>query len=364
METGLIKFPGRSLARERKKIHESSEHIYPTYETNDALNIARQQNISSFATTSYSIDFARKEGKPALPRPCSVTRRNRPHPSEKFLIWRIASKPVYDQKSNDAIGEFWNLSNLATRQRFYDDYVGRPYADKCKLCLHTSSLTSRYPARPTVIQRAVFEEKFKKEEEPSTNSRCTMPPLCISKDAGQKYAALLQKRPSNEKILLDSCFEAGDRGYLEESWVNVVHPEAIPGIQNWLTNKDETDCKVVMKFLTSLSKGTNRKNDKELERKSGCTQLPCLDTNNSAAVSKAGRDAILKQVQQIRPKEAPRTKEPNVTRSEPLKKGKKSSRLRQRALVHNNADSLFMQPRRCQPRHFEIHPEFRGILTQ
>ena len=89
METGLIKFPGRSLARERKKIHESSEHIYPKYATNDVLNIARQQNISSFETTSYSIDFARKEGKPALPRPCSVTRRNRPHPSEVRNLIRV-----------------------------------------------------------------------------------------------------------------------------------------------------------------------------------------------------------------------------------------------------------------------------------
>ena len=42
-----------------------------------------------------------------------------------------------------------------------------------------------------------------------------------------------------------------------------------------------------MKFLSNLGKGTdNTKSDKEPERKSGYTQLPCLDKNNSAAVSK------------------------------------------------------------------------------
>ena len=47
------------------------------------------------------------------------------------------------------------------------------------------------------------------------------------------------------------------------------------------------DCRVVMKFLSNLGKGTdNTKSDKEPERKSGYTQLPCLDKNNSAAVSK------------------------------------------------------------------------------
>ena len=68
--------------QERKKIHESSEHIYPKCENSYGLNIPRKQNIGSFGTTSYSVDFAKKEGKPALPRPCSVTRRNRPHPSQ------------------------------------------------------------------------------------------------------------------------------------------------------------------------------------------------------------------------------------------------------------------------------------------
>lgn len=43
---------------------------------------------------------------------------------QKFLVWRIPST-THDQNSDDAIKEFLHLSNLATRQRFYDDYVGR-----------------------------------------------------------------------------------------------------------------------------------------------------------------------------------------------------------------------------------------------
>ncbi|XP_015767320.1 PREDICTED: uncharacterized protein LOC107346067 [Acropora digitifera] len=197
---------------------------------------------------------------------------------------------------------------------------------------------------------------------------CFMPPLCISKAAGQKYTTHFQKISPNEKLLLNSCLEAGDRGYLEGTWANVVRPEAIPAIHKWLKNKDETDCSVVLKFLSNLGKGTdNTKSEKEPERKSGYTQLPCLDKNNSAAVSKAGRDAISCQIPQRRPKKAKeplRTKGQNVTRWQPLKRSKEFTRVRHPGYVHNNADSLFMQPRRCLPRHFEIHPEFRGILTK
>ena len=86
MATALDEENVRPCWRERKKIHESSEHIYPRYEKGYGLNIPRKQNIGSFGTTSYSIDFAKKEGKPALPRSCSVTRRNRPHPSQVSVI--------------------------------------------------------------------------------------------------------------------------------------------------------------------------------------------------------------------------------------------------------------------------------------
>lgn len=108
------------------------------------------------------------------------------------------------------------------------------------------------------------------------------------------------------------------------------------------------DCSVVMKFLSNLGKGTdkNTNSEKEPERKS---------------------DAISSQIPQRwpkKPKESPRTKGQNVTRWQCLKKSKKFTRVTHPGYVHNNPDSLFMQPRRCRPRHFEIHPEFRGILTK
>lgn len=79
MATALEEVSERLLAQERKKIHESSKHIYPRCE-------------KSTGTTSYSIDFAKKEGKPASPRPCSGTRRNRPHPSQ-VSIFCLMTKP-------------------------------------------------------------------------------------------------------------------------------------------------------------------------------------------------------------------------------------------------------------------------------
>ena len=69
-------------ASERKKVHESSEHVFPKGEKRGTLAVSKKKALASSEKTSYSIDYAKKEGKPALPRPCSVTRRNRPHPSQ------------------------------------------------------------------------------------------------------------------------------------------------------------------------------------------------------------------------------------------------------------------------------------------
>lgn len=82
MTTASEEYTKRGVAQERKRIHESSEFIYPICEKSKGKLFPRKQTIGSFGTTSYSVDFAKKEGKPAKPRPCSVTRRNRPHPSQ------------------------------------------------------------------------------------------------------------------------------------------------------------------------------------------------------------------------------------------------------------------------------------------
>ena len=82
MKTALEAYTSRGVAQERKKIHESSKFIYPMREKSNGKNLRNVQTIGSFGTTSYSVDFAKKKGQPAIPRPCSVTRRNRPHPSQ------------------------------------------------------------------------------------------------------------------------------------------------------------------------------------------------------------------------------------------------------------------------------------------
>ena len=88
---------GNFLAMERKKIHDSSTHVFPpkTKGVNSVcVKKPRQSSIGAFSgTTSYSIDFAKKDGKPAVPRPCSVTRRNRPHPSKVNRCLAEAIKP-------------------------------------------------------------------------------------------------------------------------------------------------------------------------------------------------------------------------------------------------------------------------------
>ena len=95
MTTALEVYTKRAVAQERKRIHESSEFVYPIREKSKGKHIPRKQTIGSFGTTSYSVDFAKKEGKPAIPRPCSVTRRNRPHPSQVQIVRMSASGKYY-----------------------------------------------------------------------------------------------------------------------------------------------------------------------------------------------------------------------------------------------------------------------------
>ncbi|KAJ7389185.1 hypothetical protein OS493_032989 [Desmophyllum pertusum] len=349
----------RRVAQERKKIHDSSEHIYPKSEKTSlsGFHIPRKQNIGSFGTTSYSIDFAKKEGKPALPRPCSVTRRNRPHPSQNFLNWRIPSKPMPGQKTSNVNKAFLNLSAVETRERFYDDYVGKFNMEKCKLC-------PRNPTRPRLLQRAELEGKTSDEVLPSSLPRCSMPPLCISKDAGQKYDMLVAKTSSKERMIVESCLDAGDRGYLGRSLAYAVRPEAIPAIHQWLKSQNGADRDVVVGFLSNLSKSTTLNQDLEMDKQSRfCT---CFDKNTSAEISKAGRDAIIDQVRQMLSKDVRGKRRPQPAKCPPLKKSKNVTRFPMcppRGFVVNKG-ALFMQPHRCLPGHFEIHPEFHGVTTK
>ncbi|KAM7434904.1 hypothetical protein ABFA07_015060 [Porites harrisoni] len=352
--------------RERKMFHESSEHIYPKCQKNGGLNIPRKYNIDSFGSTSYSIDFAKKEGRPALPRPCSVTRRNRPHPSQNFLNWRIPSKPMPGQKVNDASKAFLYLSDVETRQRFYDDYVGRFNSEKTgKLYQDVCCLVPRYPTRPKATQQPIFQGKNNVEAVPSSRPKCIMTPLCVSKVAGQRYDSLVSQASSKERLIVESCLDAGDRGYLGKSLAHAIRPEAIPAIHRWLKHQNGTDRDVAVDFLNKLSRGTNQ-GGLETDRKYYRLQQICVDNKTSQEVSRAGRNAIMDQVRQMLINEPGPTERRRPTKVPLLKKNKKTSRFPMcppRGFVINK-NALFMQPYRCLPRHFEIHPEFHGITTK
>lgn len=59
-------------SKDRKRAHESSADVLPPRNS--------PTDDSTYLQSSYTVDFNKKEGKPACMRPCSVTRRNRPHP--------------------------------------------------------------------------------------------------------------------------------------------------------------------------------------------------------------------------------------------------------------------------------------------
>ncbi|KAL9987693.1 hypothetical protein ACROYT_G002040 [Oculina patagonica] len=339
MATALEVYRRRCVAQERKKIHESSEYIYPMREKNNSKPAPRK--------TSYSVDFAKKEGKPAKPRPCSVTRRNRPHPSQNFLNWRIPSKPMPGQKSNETINALLNLSDLETKARFYDDYVGKFNSKKCNHFQNIGNPAPRYTTRPRYLKRAEFEGNTNEEETPGSLPICIIPPLCMSKDAGQRYDTLVARNSSRERVIIESCLDAGDRGYLGKSLENAIQAEAIPAIHRWLKSQSESDRNIALGFLSNLSKSTSLNQDQALNRK-------------SADISKAARDVIVDQVRQMMPKDV-RTRERRRPAKYSPPRGRKlrlPPKPPPRAFVMNKG-ALFMQPHRCLPGHFEIHPEFQ-----
>ena len=58
-------------SKDRKRDYESSKDVLPPQDT---------PTKDLYLKSSYTVDFDKKEGQPACTRPCSVTRRNRPHP--------------------------------------------------------------------------------------------------------------------------------------------------------------------------------------------------------------------------------------------------------------------------------------------
>ncbi|XP_022795480.1 uncharacterized protein LOC111334058 isoform X4 [Stylophora pistillata] len=253
--TSLLSPPGCFVAQQRKMVHDSSAHVYP--------NSGKSDDIDP-ALTSYVIDFAKKEGKPALPRPCSVTRRNRPHPSQ-----------------------------------------------------------------------------------------CTVLPLCISKDAGHKYDSLVSRTPSKEKRIVESCLDAGDIGYIRKNFAYVVRPEAIPAIHQWLKSQDETVRDVVFRFFNKLNGNSTRNQDREMDRKS-CKFRRFIGKKTTEEISRTGRNLITDQVRQKLSKGKQAIKCPTLRRSS---KSKRRPMISAEDLITNKS-TMFMQPHRCLPGQFEIHPEF------
>lgn len=188
-----------------------------------------------------------------------------------------------------------------------------------------------------------------------------MPPLCISKDAGKLYHSLVTNTSSRERIIIEKCLDAGDRGFLGKSLANAIQAEAIPAIHQWLKSQNLPDRDLAVGFLRNLSKSTTSTQDQELSKNS-CRLPPTLCKNSSAEVSKAGRDAISDQVRQMLPKDdRMRERRRPAKCTPPTGKKPKKSRFPlwpPRGCVVNKG-ALFMQPHRCLPGHFEIHPEFQ-----
>ncbi|XP_048587429.1 uncharacterized protein LOC116616241 [Nematostella vectensis] len=497
---------GAILAKQRKKRNDDSRYVFPKIPADLTREMILQHNVNNTYTSSYSIDYVKKVGQPAIPRPCSATRRNRPHPSKNFLNWRLPSELVPAMNITDDAA-FTCFPTGESLQRFYEKFNGAFHtaqepksADKASSPIQTIQQRQRLlkreelenqklpepspqtspvssptqlprPGHGAVCTRKASEKywpsnlpdqdlikelldardkrylvKFlrtlspdsliglkqwlqSKEEEdengdlprspicmpktryfnpddfedsvqtpPSSPAKrdspvtfeCTLP-LCLKRDVRPSFDKLYKNTNSHDRRIIGNLIEAGDRGYLEKFLDNMVRPEAITGIQSWLTSHDEKDREVALRFLHDIRRPSpKRANNKEGEpaaespvqrsekqvlkklksKKHGknCSCAVC-DNERSCkilkALSKQGTSAVIDEMRRAldfvpRPKNTS-ARNASVRKNQVAKPGGQNPLGSVNSYAPNgfvaNKGALFMQPHRVLPSHFVIHPE-------
>ena len=97
----------------------------------DAFPLSTWGGVQTMVT-SYSMDYGKKDGTPSEKRPCSATRRNRPHPSKVFIY-------------------------LVPRKRRRD---GHFFLDTFSLTIFISARVKYFPCQGAVSQKALVVLAF------------------------------------------------------------------------------------------------------------------------------------------------------------------------------------------------------------
>lgn len=328
--------------------------------------------------TSYSMDYGKKDGTPSEKRPCSATRRNRPHPSKFFMNWRVPSKPILNNRTSfePYAAEYSNIL-----QNFSDEYRGKD--DPRPMRKRTPSNICRDINEDETLK---LIERLKISGKPEESFQLPLPHL--NPEAISLVADLLKKATPQEQEELERVFGFGaarDKDCQDFPSYSFISPEAIRVLEQVLQRAGITDNDSAIRFLLSIGQvimsisNSNipihrpRPPTGERERKHTLRSAPIYSPNFLTPKHKDGICALcckaslnneLKDITEkkvLDTNKSSRSYLENVPRLPKIRAPKRSMFLRPSKPNYpkvENKFATFVLPHRPIPRSFTIHPEW------
>ncbi|XP_065836941.1 uncharacterized protein [Oscarella lobularis] len=264
-------------ARLLKREHEASRFVFPLSSPSfDSTTQGRQ-------ATSYGEQFAPKFGRPATARPTSSTRRHKPHPASRFMAWTLPTKVVDHPR---ALGPSEEILT-DTREKFYEDYAGDRNVGDSKSEVLTQLTTLPFPGASlrdvktpgkmtedfgltgTKIEFDKGAASSSQEKSISKKQAQELIGQTVKASASSALKKWLEKATEEEKGTVMRMLSASSSNEKQmQTLLDVIHPDMLPGVEDWMKTAAESDKTVVYNMLRSL------KETKELTRDSRMIRRP------------------------------------------------------------------------------------------
>ncbi|XP_062516979.1 uncharacterized protein LOC134192274 [Corticium candelabrum] len=232
-------------ARMLKRQHESSEYVLP-----------RPASRASLQQTVYSTQFCKKDTPPAPLRPTSPTRRNNPHPSSRFMTWRMPTKTLEHRKAVRVSEE--TLADV--NRKFYDDYVGLGNDSRNELTHIYQASFREMDENPDRDLSGITGKQMELGIRKSSKNQ--LPKLDVQElfarsfkdSAAPAFKEWLERANEEEKtavLKMLQCAET-DEERIQTLLLGVLNPDMMTGVQTWLKSAGDSDKRVVLKLLQSI----------------------------------------------------------------------------------------------------------------
>eukprot|EP00118_Oscarella_pearsei_P026781 m.310436 g.310436 ORF g.310436 m.310436 type:complete len:402 (+) comp51623_c0_seq1:135-1340(+) len=243
-------------ANQLKRQHQASHFVFPEPSASNA-----------WQATSYGEHFARKFGRPATARPTSPTRRNKPHPAQRFMTWTLPTMMIDHPRavgpSDDTLAD--------TIERFYDDYTGDRNVGDSKAEVLTQLTNVPFPGASLKEEREARELKLisgltgtqiasnktgtlPTEKTPRKKQAQELIGRTIKASASSALKRWIEKATDEERdTVLRMLNTSGSEEQRMQTLLDVVRPDIMPGVENWMKTAGDADKAVVYKMIQSLS---------------------------------------------------------------------------------------------------------------